>query len=103
MYFRLNKNFISFSFKRLTDHLLISATHIAVRGIVEIDPEVKGSKQHGGIAAVHHPHTHGGHLQSCLAEGSVFKDVVSFLPWLMGDHSKDGFPPLPKKPKTYSS
>jgi hypothetical protein len=61
-------------------HFFIAAMHIAVGGIIEIDPEIKGSKQHGRIATIHHTHTHGCHLHSRLAEGSIFKVWHLFAP-----------------------
>ena len=73
MNLRLNEHFLPISFEDLTHHFFIAAVHIAVRGIVEIDPEVEGPEQHRGIAAIHHAHTHSGYFQPCLAEGSKFK------------------------------
>ena len=56
MDFRLNENLLPFSFEDLAHHLFITAMHIAICGIIEIDPEIKGPMKHSRVAAIHHPH-----------------------------------------------
>ena len=70
---RLEIDLVPLSLKGLSDHLLIPASHVTVRGIVEIDSEIEGPKDDGWVTAVHHAHAHRGHLEPCLSESPVFE------------------------------
>jgi hypothetical protein len=72
MDFRLEIDLVPLSLEGLSDHLLIPAPHVAVRGIVEIDSEIEGAKDDRWVTTVHHSHAYRGDLEPCFPESSVF-------------------------------
>src|SRR4030042_321703 len=63
--FRLEIDLVPLSLEGLSNHLLIPASHVTVRRIVEIDSQIEGAKDDGGVPAVHYPHAHSSHLDTC--------------------------------------
>src|SRR4030043_887827 len=51
---RLDEDLLASPLVYPSHHLLVSAPHVAICRVVEIDPEIKGPVKDRGVAAVHH-------------------------------------------------